>query len=251
MLTHGNVPHAASVPIGVPFPGCSSMPGGGDKRQMVGYAHRVEVIYLAWERDPHNVLVQTTIARGMPSCVDMHEDTPWDVLVWTKGWLNTFCGKGIAKQFPELLTEAKRANNQFQAYAKQEGIKSDACGKGEFSWRGRMETYVFTKYPGKWSSMNSFVNTKSIGTYLTDNGLMPPYLAMMKIEVRHSDPRIKFDHLISTQHKVVVTVGHYKNWLTKAEHDLACMELLRMCCPRIVNGQEQEWLFVGGSEILQ
>ena len=86
MLEDGNARAVAGVPIFY-----------RDKRdpkycKLITYGHRVSSLYKGWNNHRDNPHIRASIASGLQGAIEIHAETPPDVLTWIKKWANKFGG---------------------------------------------------------------------------------------------------------------------------------------------------------------
>ena len=115
-----------------------------------------------------------------------------------------FC-RGVVETFAELIDDVAQANAAWEVEYKKQGWKADQSGRGPFSWRGRMETFVMSTYPDRFTSFHRYELAKVFMNELSKS-LEGDFRNMMRLEVKHSDPRLSFDVLIGNLHAVPYSI---------------------------------------------
>jgi hypothetical protein len=207
MQHKGNVQGMAGVPIAVPA--TANQDPDCEYYKLLTYGHRTEAIYRAAARTPNNPQIQATVESGLVNSIVLHPSTPRDVRTWIKRFANSFNMQGVVCTFSEFLDDVDEANAAWLAHTRKENIRASQCGRGQFSWRSLMETFIFQKYPGRFKHMHLFEQGKSVITHLNSSKLMAPFKDMMKAEMRHSDSRLKFETLAQNLNQAAVLCIRY------------------------------------------
>jgi hypothetical protein len=109
--------------------------------------------------------------------------------------------------------------------------------------------YTYSMHMLLWTrSQRSFEFTRIVMNDMRKNSMWDEAKAMLQAQVRWSDPRIKHENVSINIHAILVTMEKVKKFITADDWKTVVLELIKLCFPRAVKGQDQPYIFESGSE---
>ena len=97
-------------------------------------------------------------------------------------------------------------------------------------------------------SQRTFEFTRILMNDMRKNGMWDDVKAMLQAQVRWSDPRVKHENVSINIHAILVTMEKVKKFIATDDWKTVVLELVKLCFPRAVKGQDQPYVFDSGSE---
>ena len=206
-----------------------------DCEYLMASATFMEAVYIAYEEEPDNEQVKSTVAAGLPHTVKVIPQTPKVVLQWIKEEFNKY--NRVGTSWVERLADIGDITAGWSLHASEQNITTRNCGRGENSYDSKAWEYVRTHHEGKFASKNQLFNG------LEDMGIYDQVVSDANKHCHFTNPRLKTSTVLQTLHELFVTISRYYRTIPKEVQALIFLRAARFAYPTIL--PNQPWSLAG------